>query len=91
MVQCETRERRQHHLTRFRALAGKVKPQLTACTGLDTAQRDANEFARAQTGRIAEIEQEAQALRNRNCPAMRPFEPVGNGPHEFPLAGGKGA
>ncbi|MCY1352469.1 hypothetical protein D9M68_497170 [compost metagenome] len=80
-------ERGQRDLAWLGALAHQVQPAFAARADLDAAECHSHQFAGAQPRGIPEIEQEAQALRGRRCPAVRPLEPIGDAAGQLPLTG----
>lgn len=91
LVHRKARERRQHDLAAFRALAGEMQPALAMRAGLNAAECDADQIGHTQTRRVTEVEQNVQALRSRRRPAMRPLDAIGVRAEQLPFAGREGA
>ncbi len=65
-------ERRQRYPRQFPSLTRDAKPVVSAWISLNMAERGADELARTQSRRVAEVQQKAQPLRGRWRPALRP-------------------
>src|SRR5471032_2717892 len=85
-VQCSAGFGWQRNLTRLPTFPDNAHPMIATGVGRDVAEAGTDQFADAQAGRIREVQDEAQALRRRRFPAIRPLESVCNGTHERPLA-----
>jgi hypothetical protein len=55
-----------------------MQPVIAMLVNADVAECGTDKLTRAQPGRVGEVEQEAQPLRRRLRPAVRPLEPLGD-------------
>jgi hypothetical protein len=77
---------RQRDLASLAAFADEIEPVGAMFTGRNVPKSCADEFARPQTGRIGEVEQETQSLCGRCSPAVGPLQSVGDRANQPPFA-----
>src|SRR6185369_6565379 len=82
--------RRQRYLARLATLADDVQPPIVMRIALDPSKGRPDQLARTQPRAVAEVQQEAHALRCGGLPPIRPLQPVGERAHEAPLAFSEG-
>lgn len=77
-VERQLGERLQRHLIRLAPLAEHVQPAVTLGVELGLAEGCAEEFARAQAGRVRKVQFETEALCGAWRPSVRPLQSFGD-------------